>query len=57
MRTNTRIVLTKYRNADVYLVKEVVGSLEPVVGQHLSKQDVQKLIDERSNTVVIRAGK
>lgn len=57
MRTNTRIVLEKYRNADVYLVKEVVGSLEPTVGQHLSKQDVQKLINDRTNTVVIRAGK
>lgn len=63
MRTNIRVVLAKYRTADVYLVKEVVGSLTPEVGTHLGKREVQKLIDERTGggtpvyDVVLRAGK
>lgn len=61
MPTNTRIVLerTSYDTAagETYKVREVIGSLDPKVGWRLNADDVQRLINDRRNTVVIRAAR
>jgi len=60
MRTNIRIVLERVLGVaagETYKVKEVIGSLDPKVGWRLNAQDVQRLINDRRNTVVIRAAK